>query len=107
MAAQYPAFDVAVLRLIHDVLATARAAGKHAGICGEMAGDPVAIPLLIGLGARELSMGSARLDAARQLILSLIHISEPTRPYSISSAVFCLKKNKQQCQYHCTAYHKR
>ena len=68
LAAQYPAFDVAVLRLIHDVLATARAAGKHAGICGEMAGDPVAIPLLIGLGARELSMGSARLDAARQLI---------------------------------------
>lgn len=68
LAAQYPAFDVAVLRLIRDVLATARAAGKHAGICGEMAGDPAAIPLLIGLGARELSMGSARLDAARKLV---------------------------------------
>ncbi|HMM42723.1 MAG TPA: phosphoenolpyruvate--protein phosphotransferase [Thermomicrobiales bacterium] len=68
LAAQYPAFDVAVLRLIRDVLATARAAGKHAGICGEMAGDPAAIPLLIGLGARELSMGSARLAAAKKLV---------------------------------------
>jgi len=71
LAAQYPAFDVAVLRLIRDVLTTARAAGKHAGICGEMAGDPAAIPLLVGLGARELSMGSARLAAAKQLIRSL------------------------------------
>jgi len=70
LARRYPADDIAVLRLIHQVLSAAAAAGKYAGICGEMAGDPAFIPLLLGLGARDLSMGAARLDAARSLIRS-------------------------------------
>ncbi|MCO5177752.1 MAG: phosphoenolpyruvate--protein phosphotransferase [Thermomicrobiales bacterium] len=68
LARRYPADDIAVLRLIHKVLSTTNAAGKYAGICGEMAGDPAFIPLLLGLGARDLSMGAARLDAASALI---------------------------------------
>ena len=68
LARKYPADNIAVLRLMQQVLSTANAAGKYAGICGEMAGDPAFIPLLLGLGARDLSMGAARLDAARALI---------------------------------------
>ena len=45
----------AVLRLIHTTCAAAQAAGKPVSLCGEIAGDPLAAPLLIGLGVTELS----------------------------------------------------
>jgi len=35
-------------------------------VCGEMAGDPLAIPLLLGLGVTELSMAAARIPLAKQ-----------------------------------------
>lgn len=56
VAALYDPFDPAVLRLIAEVAAAARAAGIWCGICGELAGDPLATPLLIGLGMDELSV---------------------------------------------------
>lgn len=45
----------AVLRLIHTTCQAAAAAGKPVSLCGEIAGDPLAAPLLIGLGVTELS----------------------------------------------------
>ncbi len=45
----------AVLRLIHNTCLAARAVGKPVSLCGEVAGDPLAAPLLIGLGVTELS----------------------------------------------------
>ncbi len=46
----------AVLRLIATTVEGAKEHGRWVGVCGEMAGDPLAAPLLIGLGVTELSM---------------------------------------------------
>ena len=49
-------FDPAVLMMIRDTIAAAHATGKVAGMCGEMAGDLRALPILLGLGLDEFSM---------------------------------------------------
>jgi phosphoenolpyruvate-protein phosphotransferase len=64
-------FQPAVLHLIRLVVEAAEAHGKWVGVCGEMAGDPAAIPLLIGLGVKELSMNANAIPHAKQLIRSL------------------------------------
>ena len=58
----------AVLRQIDKVVQAAHAQGKWVGVCGEMAGDPQAIPLLLGLGVDELSMAPAQIPAAKGII---------------------------------------
>jgi phosphoenolpyruvate-protein kinase (PTS system EI component) len=57
-----------VLRLIEHAAAAALAAGRPAAVCGEVAGDPAAVPLLLGLGVRELSMSAVRIAAAKQAV---------------------------------------
>lgn len=64
-------FQPAVLELIRQTAEAARAAGKWAGVCGEMGGDPRAIPLLIGLGVTELSMAAPAIPRAKQIIRAL------------------------------------
>jgi len=49
-------FQPAVLRTIHAVAQAARNAGIRVDVCGEMAADPLATPILLGLGVEELSM---------------------------------------------------
>jgi phosphotransferase system enzyme I (PtsI) len=46
----YQPYSPSILRLVKMVIDAAHAEGKWAGMCGEMAGDETAIPLLIGLG---------------------------------------------------------
>jgi phosphotransferase system enzyme I (PtsI) len=58
----------AILRLIRFVVEASRQEGKWVGICGEMAGDLTAIPLLLGLGVHELSMSAGSILPARELI---------------------------------------
>lgn len=58
----------AVLHLIRQTARAAHAAGIWVGVCGEMAGDPEAIPLLVGLGIDELSMSPALIPPAKSLI---------------------------------------
>jgi multiphosphoryl transfer protein len=59
-------FDPAVLRLID---ATCRGAGDvPVAVCGELAADPRAIPLLLGLGVRELSMAPAAVPGSKQAV---------------------------------------
>ncbi len=60
----------AVLRLIERTAAAALAAGRTLAVCGEAAGDPAAVPLLLGLGVRELSMSPVRIAAAKQAVRS-------------------------------------
>jgi phosphoenolpyruvate-protein phosphotransferase (PTS system enzyme I) len=61
----------AVLRLIKWTTEAAERHGLWCGVCGEMAGDPCMTPLLLGLGARELSMAPALLPRVKFLIRRL------------------------------------
>ncbi|MEI8292156.1 MAG: phosphoenolpyruvate--protein phosphotransferase [Verrucomicrobiota bacterium] len=58
----------AILRLIKMTVDAAHANGIWAGVCGEIAGDPVLAPLLIGLGVDELSAAPAVLDEMKYII---------------------------------------
>jgi phosphoenolpyruvate-protein kinase (PTS system EI component) len=60
--------EPAVLRLIAKVAEAANAHGKWAGICGELAGDPMAIPILIGLSLHELSMNPNAIPDAKEIV---------------------------------------
>jgi phosphoenolpyruvate-protein kinase (PTS system EI component) len=57
-----------MLRLIAQVVDAAHTHGKWLGICGELAGDAAAVPLLAGLGVDELSMAPAAIPRARETI---------------------------------------
>ena len=57
-----------MLRLIERTAQAAADAGKPVAVCGEVAGDPAAIPLLLGLGITELSMAPARIPLAKQAV---------------------------------------
>jgi phosphoenolpyruvate-protein kinase (PTS system EI component) len=61
----------AVLRLIRSVVEAARRWGRHVSVCGEAAADPRMIPLLVGLGVDELSVGPASIGAARAVAAGL------------------------------------
>ena len=65
------AFQPAVLRLIRDVVRAAHAYDKWAGMCGELAGEPLAAPLLIGLGLDEFSMSPPMVPLIKQIIRGL------------------------------------
>jgi len=65
------AFHPAVLRLVRDVIAAAHARGRRVGLCGELAGEPLAIPILLGLGLDELSISPPRVPLAKQVIRAL------------------------------------
>jgi len=58
----------AILRLIKMTVDAAHANGIWAGVCGEIAGDPVLTPLLLGLGVDELSAAPAVLDQVKYMI---------------------------------------
>ncbi|WP_078379739.1 phosphoenolpyruvate--protein phosphotransferase [Sutcliffiella halmapala] len=61
----YQPYNPAILRLIDTVIQAAHKNGKWAGMCGEMAGDPIAIPILLGLGLDEFSMSATSILPAR------------------------------------------
>ena len=71
LAALADPWQPAVLRLIRAVVDAGRARGKWVGICGELAADPLAIPLLVGLGVDELSMNAVAIPRAKQVIRDL------------------------------------
>jgi phosphoenolpyruvate-protein kinase (PTS system EI component) len=62
------ALHPAVLRLIRSTVEAADAAGRWVGICGELAGDPSATALLLGLGVRELSMGAPAIGHVKDAV---------------------------------------
>jgi phosphotransferase system enzyme I (PtsI) len=65
----YDPLHPAVLRLIADTIAEARAQGKDVSVCGEMAGDPAMTRLLLGLGLRSFSMHPTQILAVKQEVL--------------------------------------
>jgi phosphoenolpyruvate-protein kinase (PTS system EI component) len=60
-----------VLASIARTVRAARAAGIPVEICGEAASDPTSLPLLVGLGADELSVGAARVGPVRAWVRDL------------------------------------
>jgi phosphoenolpyruvate-protein kinase (PTS system EI component) len=68
-----PAHDPRVLRHIAAAARAASEAGIPLEICGEAASDPLTVPLLVGLGADELSVGAARVGTVRAWIRALNH----------------------------------
>jgi phosphocarrier protein FPr len=58
----------AVLRLIRGVAAVAEAHGKWVGVCGELAADPLAVPVLLGLGVSELSVNPPAIPATKEAV---------------------------------------
>lgn len=67
----YQTLHPAVIRAVKQVLAAAAGAGIPVTVCGEMAGSAFYVPLLIGLGARELSMNINSIPQVRHLIAGI------------------------------------
>jgi phosphotransferase system enzyme I (PtsI) len=73
LGALYTPLHPAMLRLLHDVIRTARRRGKPAAVCGEMAGDATLVPILLALGLDELSLHPATLLEVRRAIRACDH----------------------------------
>ncbi|HCW7635746.1 TPA: phosphoenolpyruvate--protein phosphotransferase [Staphylococcus aureus] len=67
----YQPYNPSILRLVKQVIEASHKEGKWTGMCGEMAGDETAIPLLLGLGLNEFSMSATSILKARRQINGL------------------------------------
>jgi phosphoenolpyruvate-protein phosphotransferase (PTS system enzyme I) len=71
VAYMYQPFHPAILRMIQTVVNAARDAGIGVSLCGQMAGDPLCVPILLGLGIDELSMNARSIPLIKMIIRSL------------------------------------
>lgn len=71
VAGLYKPTNPAILRLVSAVIEAGEAAGVDVAMCGEMASDPLMVPLLVGLGLRNLSMNPQAVPVVRSLIRQL------------------------------------
>lgn len=67
----YEPLHPALLRLIGGVAQAAKAAGISVTVCGEMAGDPLITPVLLGLGIDELSMSAVAIPEVKQIVRAM------------------------------------
>jgi phosphoenolpyruvate-protein phosphotransferase (PTS system enzyme I) len=95
----YQPYSPAILRLVKMVIDAAHKEGKWTGMCGEMAGDPIAIPILLGLGLDEFSMSATSVLPARSQIRGLskekisAHIDEILQMDTMKDVVEFVEKN--------------
>ncbi|MBI5582625.1 MAG: phosphoenolpyruvate--protein phosphotransferase [Deltaproteobacteria bacterium] len=68
VAHMYQPLHPAILRLVHQTIKAGHQAGIPVAMCGEMAGDPLYIPVLLGLGLNELSMNPVTVARVKQVI---------------------------------------
>ena len=78
VAHMYQPLHPAILRLIHQTVEAGHRAGIPVAMCGEMAGEPLYIPILLGLGLDELSMNPVTIPRVKQII-RLISYEESRR----------------------------
>ncbi|WP_042338380.1 phosphoenolpyruvate--protein phosphotransferase [Paraburkholderia ferrariae] len=71
LAAQADGLHPAVLRLVAAAVEGAQKHGKWVGVCGALAGDPVAVPLLVGLGVTELSVDPVSVPSIKARVRNL------------------------------------
>ncbi|MCL1928607.1 MAG: phosphoenolpyruvate--protein phosphotransferase [Treponema sp.] len=67
----YQSYHPSMFRLLKETIEAFSDAGKPISICGELGGDPLAVPVLIGYGIRKLSMGAASVAAVKRIISGL------------------------------------
>ena len=94
----YQPYNPAILRLIKMVIDEAHKQGKWVSLCGEMAGDEVAIPILLGLGLDEFSMNATSILQARSYInqLSLSEMEELAQAVLYMESADAVKEFVQQ-----------
>ncbi|MCX5889032.1 MAG: phosphoenolpyruvate--protein phosphotransferase [Deltaproteobacteria bacterium] len=68
VADMYQPLHPAVLRMVREVVQAGRQAGISVAMCGEMAGDPLYIPVLLGLGVEEFSMNPMAIPVVKRVI---------------------------------------
>jgi phosphotransferase system enzyme I (PtsI) len=71
VAYMYQPFHPAIIRMIQQVVKAARSAGIKVALCGEMAGDPLGVLILVGLGLDELSMNAQSVPMIKKVIRSI------------------------------------
>jgi phosphotransferase system enzyme I (PtsI) len=71
VASMYQPFHPAIIKMIMQVVDAGRNAGIDVAICGEMAGDPLSIPILVGLGLKEFSMNARVMPLIKKIIRSI------------------------------------
>jgi phosphotransferase system enzyme I (PtsI) len=71
VSGMYAPLHPAILRIVRHVARWSRRRGLPVSVCGEMAADPVALPLLAGLGLREFSMSPGAIPAAKKVVRGL------------------------------------
>lgn len=86
----YQPYNPAILNLVKMVIDASHKEGKWTGMCGEMAGDEIAIPLLVGLGLDEFSMSATSILPARS------QLSKLTREQAEQTASEALKMNTSE-----------
>jgi phosphotransferase system enzyme I (PtsI) len=91
----YQPFNPAILRLIHKVITAAHQEGKWVGMCGEMAGDTLAIPILLGMGLDEFSISASSVLAARSQVSQL----EKSKIEAHIETILNLETEEQVIQY--------
>ncbi len=94
----YDPLHPAILLLLKGIIDAADQSGTPLGICGEMAGDPNYIPLLIGLGLSELSMHPGSLLEAKQLIgqLDYLELRQQVNELMLQAGSFGLEQRIRQ-----------
>ncbi len=103
VASLYDPFHPAILRLVAGTIQAARKVGRPVSVCGEMAGDPRATRLLLGMGLTEFSMHPASLLRVKREVLqadramlsaSVARIVESDDPVHVSAAIEALARGE-------------
>jgi Phosphoenolpyruvate-protein kinase (PTS system EI component in bacteria) len=81
----YRTLHPAVLAALQHVVGAAHSHGKTVSICGELAGDPRAVPLLLAMGFDQLSMNAANLPRVKKILTSISMDNAQTLLESIST----------------------
>jgi phosphotransferase system enzyme I (PtsI) len=87
----YEPLHPAVLRLVKNVIEASHRAGKWTGMCGEMAGDTMTAPILLGLGLDEFSMSAVSLPRVKKVIRSLTY----AEARNVAEKALCMEKPEE------------
>ncbi|MBO8162026.1 MAG: phosphoenolpyruvate--protein phosphotransferase [Thermosipho sp. (in: Bacteria)] len=91
----YDPYNPAILRLIKNIIDASHKAGKWTGMCGEMAGEPRAALILLGMGLDEFSMSAVSIPRVKKVIRSITK----RQAEDITKKVLNMKSSVEICDY--------